>query len=152
MFLTVIALEPHSVQANLFLRTLTLLAPEFVGSRTTSSEVLRQGVEALGVVFSKRTGRQATSDDRTDAKSVSWNELSYALLPPGQSAAEVTWEGMRKAYLGLVEAYLESGGEMSASAMRKVLALLPSFLVDAGPPLARACCPLPYRKHALSHH
>ncbi|WVQ78723.1 hypothetical protein IAT38_000810 [Cryptococcus sp. DSM 104549] len=111
LFVTVIASNPATKRAASFLALLADLIPQI--RDTTSQDLLREGVEALGAVIMKsKTG----------------DEASMLVFHPGVDNGEADWTRARRQYVLLVEAYARSGGRLGATATRRTLDMVLELL------------------------
>jgi hypothetical protein len=112
LFATVVAASPASPRAIRFLQLLSGMVPEI--SDEASRRLLRDSVEALGRIMAR--GRAAE-----DAA------LRTAATSTETGASD--WIGARVAYIAFVNAYAGTGGQLSSTAVKRILELVPELLL-----------------------
>ncbi|KAF9269701.1 hypothetical protein L218DRAFT_284445 [Marasmius fiardii PR-910] len=134
LFLTVIAHDLSVARAEQFLRTLRFLAPHFYEATSSTRNVLREGVEALGVILF-RTAKSKTSDPTVsqmnddNGLAISSNYNYEQLAEKTKEPSDIT--AMRVDYLHLVVAFTRAGGKLSASGSRMTFEAVRGILREA---------------------
>ncbi|EJU01792.1 hypothetical protein DACRYDRAFT_100104 [Dacryopinax primogenitus] len=123
--LTIIAHDAASARAPRFLRVLRVLSRKLYQHSTTARDLLRDGIDALGVILSKnitsRLGLAEANEVPSDAEK--------PILPtPAESSQFLAF---RREYLHLVKEYTSAGGVPPTSSIGKTLALLRTILKDS---------------------
>ena len=111
LFVTVIAASPASKRGIRFLNLLAGMVPHI--QDLTSRTLLRDSVEALGrIVVRGRAG----------------DDVALRALVSNDNGGENDWIAAKVSYLGFVDAYARSGGELAATVVKRVLHLIPELL------------------------
>ncbi|KAH7923448.1 hypothetical protein BV22DRAFT_1015390 [Leucogyrophana mollusca] len=136
LLLTVIAHDPTILRAEHFLRFLHLLTPFFYDASKTARAVLRDGIDALGVIIMRAVAKSKHSDTSSaspvDANLGSSSEESYVvnqLHNKSKTPSDVM--AMRLEYLWLVCAFLRTGGQLNTSTPQKIFDVVKLLLREA---------------------
>lgn len=120
LFITVIAANPASKRGIQFLYLLAGMVPHIEDS--ASQILLRDSVEALGrIVVKGRSG----------------DDVALRALVSSDDGTKKDWIAARVSYLAFVDTYARSGGQLSATVVKRVLHLIPELL-DKSPKTAGA--------------
>jgi hypothetical protein len=136
LFLTVIAHDTTILRAELFLRLFRFLVPHLYHASASARSVLRDGIDALGSVLMKVTGK-AKNPESTAVRPSGDPGLSFE-SPEGfmknklydKSKAHSNLISMRSDYLSLIVAFTQSGGQMRAASSRQAIELVKVMLKD----------------------
>lgn len=135
LFLTVIAHDPTILRAEHFLRFLRFLTPYLHHASSSSRSVLRDGIDALGVVLSKATVKAKAPDaalpigDFTFEMYSQEAVLENQLLGQSKSPSDIT--AMRLDYLSTIVAFTRAGGSLGNSAAQRTMELVKLMLKDS---------------------
>ncbi|EGO03702.1 hypothetical protein SERLA73DRAFT_101950 [Serpula lacrymans var. lacrymans S7.3] len=129
LFLTVIAHDPTILRAAHFLRLLRYLAPSFCQSQS-AKPVLREGIEALGVILIRATAKLKPSDV-LPAQSVAdldlgdlYQEAFLGGILHNMSKTPCDVASMRTDYLSLVNAFIRAGGKLTSATFQRLFELV----------------------------
>ena len=135
LFLTVIAHDPTILRAENFLRLFRFLTPYFYHASGNARDVLRDGIDALGLVLLKTFGRarphRAIVDTADGDPNVQPSEamlLETNPLDDPKSASDLC--SMRMDYLSMVVDFTRSGGQLQPVSSRRVLDVVKLILKD----------------------
>ena len=111
LLLTVIAANPATKRATHFLRLFAALLPHM--SDPISIELIREGIEALGIIYQKaRLG----------------DDAARLMFHPGEGDPNSDWISGRREYVFLVKAFAGCGGRLSSAATKRTLELVQELL------------------------
>lgn len=134
LFLTVIAHDPTILRAEYFMRFLRFLTPYLYNDSNSARSVLRDGIDALGVVLTKAASKTKVSEtypvndlsfDTYSQEAVLENQLL------GQSKTPSDIAVMRLDYLFIVVAFTRAGGQLGSSASQWMIDLIKLILRDS---------------------
>ncbi|OCH88423.1 hypothetical protein OBBRIDRAFT_734457 [Obba rivulosa] len=136
LFLTVIAHNPGIQRAERFLRFLLLLSSHLYNGSGPARSVLRDGIDALGIILLTRGGKakpleSAQSRAIDPAYETLPEEVSGASQMQPQAAVPADLLAMRLDYLSLVIEFIRAGGQPGLGASQHVLELSKVILKDA---------------------
>lgn len=137
LFLTVIAHDPSILRAEQFMRFFRFLAPDLYHASSSARTVLREGIDALGVILTRAVAKTKASDASTPrplatpvAEPVSSEAyLENQLSDKSKSASDIM--SMRLDYLSLVVAFTQAGGQLGSGASRRIVELIKLMLRDS---------------------
>ncbi|KZO98241.1 hypothetical protein CALVIDRAFT_37847 [Calocera viscosa TUFC12733] len=123
--LTIIAHDASSARAPRFLRVLRVLSRKLYQHSTSARDLLRDGIDALGVILSKNiTARLGI----VEANALH-PDMEKPILPTPAETSQLL--AFRREYLHLVKEYTAAGGVPTTISIRKTLALLRTILKDS---------------------
>jgi hypothetical protein len=137
LFLTVIAHNPTILRAERFLRLLRYLTPSIYNATSSARAVLRDGIEALGLIILTKAAAKAKvpelaqirPSEKTSVEIFSQDiPLDDVLGVNHSSPSDLSV--MRLDYLALVVAFVDTGGEISALAFQRIVELIRTILRD----------------------
>ncbi|KAJ7196554.1 hypothetical protein GGX14DRAFT_473423 [Mycena pura] len=135
LFLTVIAHDPTVMRAQQFLRFLRYIAPILYHASTSSRSVLKEGIDALGVILMRPSAKSKGADANDHLEEPSMESL-FAAFPEGQQPNKTKIPSdllvMRMDYLLLVVNFTRVGGQLSPPASRRAIELVKLMLRDHG--------------------
>ncbi|KAL0573630.1 hypothetical protein V5O48_008326 [Marasmius crinis-equi] len=134
LFLTVIAHDLTIARAEQFLRLLRFLTPHFYEATSSARNVLRDGIEALGVIFFRAVKTKPLDPTATqivenvDIRKTMDTNPSYEeqLAEKTKAASDLT--AMRMDYLHLVAAYTRAGGKVTSNGSRMTFEAVKAIL------------------------
>ena len=137
LFLTVIAHDPTILRAEHFMRFLRFLTPYLYNNSSSARSVLRDGIEALGVVVTKAAPKTKVAETSVLDPISNFNFEIYsqeAVLENqllGQSKTPSDIVAMRLDYLSIVVAFTRAGGQLGSSASQRTIDLIKLMLKDS---------------------
>jgi len=125
------------LRAERFLRLFRFLAPYLYDASATARSVLRDGIDALGIVLMKTTGKPKTNEvppvhppgDLGLNFQPSEKFIEKQLQDKSKAHSNIT--SMRIDYLALVVAFTRSGGQMRTASSRRTIELVKAMLKDS---------------------
>ena len=135
LFLTVIAHDPTILRAEHFLRFLRFLTPYLYHASNSARSVLRDGIDALGVVLTKVTAKTKLPDATLPIGEFTFDiysqeaVLENQLLGMSKSPSDIT--AMRLDYLSTIVAFTRAGGSLDNSATQRTMELVKLMLKDS---------------------
>jgi hypothetical protein len=135
LFLTVIAHDPTILRAEHFMRFLRFLTPYLYNDSGSARSVLRDGIDALGVVLIKAAPKTKVPEapllgdfnfEIYSQEAVLENQLLGQSKTPSDIAA------MRLDYLSTIVAFTRAGGQLGSSASQRTIDLIKLMLKDSG--------------------
>ncbi|KAI0041863.1 hypothetical protein FA95DRAFT_1500866 [Auriscalpium vulgare] len=138
LFLTVIGHDPGIRRAEHFLRLLQLMAPSLYEASSPARNVLRDGINALAMIFlSRSTGKAKVPEATSQLRSQDMNldalneEVNLATDPSGATKRPSDLAAMRLDCLSLVAAFTKSGGYFSSAASQRIFELVKIVAKDS---------------------
>jgi hypothetical protein len=137
LFLTVIAHDPTILRAEHFMRFLRFLTPYLYNDSNSARSVLRDGIDALGVILTKVASKHKVPETPLLNPIGDFNFEVYtqeAVLENqlhGQSKTPSDIAGMRLDYLSIIVAFTRAGGQLGSSASQRTVDLIKLMLKDS---------------------
>jgi Protein UNC80 len=137
LFLTVIAHDPTILRAEHFMHFLRFLTPYLYNDSSSARSVLRDGIDALGVVLTKVAPKPKVAETPVLNPIGDFNFEVYsqeAVLENqllGQSKTPSDIVAMRLDYLSTVVAFTRAGGQLGSSASQRTIDLIKLMLKDS---------------------
>jgi hypothetical protein len=136
LFLTVIAHDPTILRAEQFLRFLRCLSPYLYHASTSARAILREGIDALGIVLTRAISK-AKNPDASMLKPADYSMdvvateavLENQLLDKSKSPSDIS--GMRMDYLSLIVAFTCVGGHLEKETSQRTFELFKIMLKDS---------------------
>lgn len=135
LFLTVIAHDPNILRAEHFLHFLRFLTPYLYHASNSARSVLRDGIDALGIVLTKAAAKAKVPDGMFPMGDFSFEVYSQEavledqLLGKSKSPSDVA--GMRLDFLSTIVAFTEAGGYLGSAASQRTMDLIKLMLRDS---------------------
>jgi hypothetical protein len=137
LFLTIIAHDCSTSRAEEFLRLFRFLTPYFYHASGTARSVLRDGIDALGLVLLKAAGKAKTpepplvrgGDTNITSQSSEGAFLDTRFLEGSKTPSDLM--SMRLDYLSLVVSFTRSGGQLQITSSRRIIELVKAMLKDS---------------------
>lgn len=132
LFLTVIAHDPTIVRAQQFLRFFRYLAPHLYNASASTRLVLKEGIDALGVILMRPSAKFKGADTKEEP---SMESLTSGFAESQQTDKTKTPSdslAMRLDYLLLMVNFTGVGGQVSPPASHRALELAKHMLRETG--------------------
>ncbi|KAJ7032008.1 hypothetical protein C8F04DRAFT_670996 [Mycena alexandri] len=135
LFLTVIAHDPTMIRAQQFLRFFRYLAPNLYHASASARTVLKEGIDALGVILMRPSAKSKAADAARPQEEPSMESLVSG-LPESQQPDKTKTPSdsltMRLDYLLLIVNFARGGGQVSPPASHRALELVKQMLRESG--------------------
>ncbi|KAJ6557945.1 hypothetical protein B0H19DRAFT_1149145 [Mycena capillaripes] len=137
LFLTVIAHDPSIMRSQQFLRFFRFLVPSLYQSSASARTVLKEGIDALGVILMRPSGKSKAADagsarlpdePSTDSLLSGFPESQQ----PDKTRTPSDPLAMRMDYLLLVVNFTRGGGQVSPPASHRAIELVKHMLRESG--------------------
>ncbi|KAJ6582913.1 hypothetical protein DFH09DRAFT_278368 [Mycena vulgaris] len=132
LFLTVIAHDPAIMRAQQFLRFFRYLAPSLYHASSSARTVLKEGIDALGVILMRPSAKSKGPDVRDELSMESLVSGLPESQQPDKTKVPSDPLAMRMDYLLLVVNFTRVGGELSPPASHRAIELVKHMLRDSG--------------------
>ncbi|KAJ7741945.1 hypothetical protein DFH07DRAFT_980971 [Mycena maculata] len=133
LFLTVIAHDPSIMRAQQFLRVFRYLAANLYHASSSARVVLKEGIDALGVILMRPSGKSKGDAPRPEEPSM---ESLISGFPEGQQPDKTRTPSdplaMKMDYLLLIVNFTRVGGQLSPPASHRAIELVKQILRDSG--------------------
>ncbi|KAK7044859.1 RRM domain-containing protein [Favolaschia claudopus] len=134
LFLTVVAHDPTIMRSQQFLRFFRYLAPSLYHASSSARSVLKEGIDALGVIlmrpFAKSKADAARPPEEPSMESL-LSSFPEGLLPDKTKTPSDPLS-MRMEYLLLIVSYTQAGGVVSPPASHRALELVKQLMRECG--------------------
>ncbi|KAJ7118682.1 hypothetical protein C8R43DRAFT_1035902 [Mycena crocata] len=136
LFLTVIAHDPAIMRAQQFLRFFQYLAPNLYHASSSSRSVLKEGIDALGVILMRPAKSKADPNATARPPEEPTMDSLLSGLPesqqPDKTRAPSDSLAMRMDYLTLIVNFTRVGGQVSPPASHRAIELVKQMLRESG--------------------